>query len=51
MVDLCSRVVFGGIVVGLRGSLDDGVQFEGGGDGDERDVEDFGRHPARKLAC
>ena len=35
-------VVGGGGVVRGRGALQDGVQREGGGEGDEGDVEDFG---------
>lgn len=37
-------MVFGGVVGGFGGSLDDGVEGEGGGDEDEGDVEDFGGH-------
>lgn len=36
------RVVFWGGVVWFGSVLDDRVKFEGGGELDERDVEDFG---------
>jgi hypothetical protein len=36
-------VVLGGGVSGGGAALEDGVQFEGRGEGDEGDVEDFGR--------
>ena len=47
VVYLCGRVVFRRIIVGLGGPLDNGVKLEGGCDGDEGDVEDFGRHATR----
>jgi hypothetical protein len=41
VVDFRGRVVFRGVVIGFGGSLDNGVEGEGGGDEDEGDVEDF----------
>ena len=49
MVDLGRRVVFGGIVGGFRGSLDDGMEFEGGRYLNERDMEYFRGHSGRSL--
>lgn len=37
-------MVFGGIVSGFGGSLDDRVELEGGRYEDEGDVKDFGGH-------
>lgn len=47
-VVLESWVVGGRGVVGLGGALDDGVEVEGGGCGDEGDVEDFGGEAGRE---
>ena len=45
--DFRGGVVFGGIVVWLWGSLDDGVELEGWSYLDEGDVEDFCGHSAK----
>ncbi len=50
MVDFCGGVVFGSIVVGLGGSLDDGVKFEGWCYKDKGDVKDFRGHSGRLSA-
>lgn len=42
-------MVFRGIIVWLRGSLNDGMKVEAWGDLDEWDVEHFGRHADMKL--
>ena len=47
MVDSGSGMVFGCIVGGFGGSLDDGVKFEGRRYLDQRDVEYFGGHSGR----
>jgi len=43
VVDFGVGPVLGGVVAGLRGPLDDGVEGETGGVVDEGDVEDLGR--------
>lgn len=45
MIDLGGGVVFRGIIVGFWGSLDDRMEFESWCYLDERDVENFCRHP------
>jgi hypothetical protein len=50
MVDFGSGMVFGRIVGGFGGSLDDGVKFEGRRYLDQRDVEYFGGH-SRTLSA
>jgi hypothetical protein len=50
MVDFGSGMVFGRIVAGLRGSLDDGMEFKGRRYLDQRDVEHFGGHSRRTSA-
>ncbi len=49
MVDFGRWVVFGSIVVWFWGSLDDGVEFEGGRYLNERDVKYFCGHSGRIL--
>lgn len=50
MVDSGSGMVFGCIVGGFGGPLDDGVKFEGRRYLDQRDVEYFGGHSRRSSA-
>lgn len=42
-------MIFGGIIVGLGGSLDNGVEGEGWCNLDEWNMEDFGGHARLQL--